>query len=205
MKFMDKINSVNEYKDYIMKSEFWANSMSISIIEKELNIKIIILSEREYNDKNMRNVLQCGGDPIEEKDKLMCPICGLTNKEREYCIRVNDKKSINLLKRTLLKHGTEKNDISNNNIDYDGLIKLYYNLPDLHRFEIVNSNSNSNKDFRPDTYVIVTHSGNHYRLVSYRNLSYFKTLNSLPDSILELIKKQCTNTGLYKKIKGIGR
>lgn len=57
---LDDITTLDKFKDYIQTSTFWANEWAISIIEKKLNVKMIILSEMYYNENDMNNVLTCG-------------------------------------------------------------------------------------------------------------------------------------------------
>jgi len=57
---LENITTLDKFKDYIQTSTFWANEWAISIIEKKLNVKMIILSEMYYNENDMNNVLTCG-------------------------------------------------------------------------------------------------------------------------------------------------
>lgn len=54
------IDTIEKFREYIQTSGFWANSWAISTIEKVLNIKFIILSERAYIENDLHNVLICG-------------------------------------------------------------------------------------------------------------------------------------------------
>ena len=55
-----KIHSLEEYREYIMSPKYWADSWAISVIERELQVKMIILSERAYLEKDYDGVLMCG-------------------------------------------------------------------------------------------------------------------------------------------------
>jgi len=57
---LDDITTLDKFKAYIQTSDFWANEWAISIIEKKLNVKMIILSEVYYNENDLNNVLNCG-------------------------------------------------------------------------------------------------------------------------------------------------
>ena len=53
-------------------------------------------------------------------------------------------------------------------------------------------------EFNPKYYIIVNHTGNHYKLIKYKQKAMF-TFYELPNVIRENIKKDCSNS-LYKLI-----
>ena len=54
------IETIEDYRKYIMSSSYWADSWAISILEKELQLKMVVLSERAYHDKDYDGILMCG-------------------------------------------------------------------------------------------------------------------------------------------------
>jgi len=58
--FMKDINNLEQFKDLILSRTFWAETWAISTFERILNVKFIVLSEYNYDIKDMGNVLQCG-------------------------------------------------------------------------------------------------------------------------------------------------
>ena len=59
-KFMKGIDTLEKFKSKIKKSDYWADTWSISTLERILNIKFIILSSDAYRNGDINNVLQCG-------------------------------------------------------------------------------------------------------------------------------------------------
>ncbi len=58
--FMKNISNTQQFKDFILTSEYYADTWAISTIEKVLNIKFIILSLENYIHADLNNVLLCG-------------------------------------------------------------------------------------------------------------------------------------------------
>tara|TARA_B100001093_G_scaffold499811_1_gene549478 strand:+ start:731 stop:2809 length:2079 start_codon:yes stop_codon:yes gene_type:complete len=59
-KFMEGVTNLQGFKDVIKTCKFWAETWSISTLERALNIKLILLSRQHYIHGDMANVLQCG-------------------------------------------------------------------------------------------------------------------------------------------------
>ena len=55
--------------------------------------------------------------------------------------------------------------------------------------------------FEPDHYIIISHSGNHYKLIKYKKKALFK-FKDIPDAINELIMNKCMekNSGIFSFI-----
>ena len=67
--FMSNINSLDEFKQIILDSRFWADTWAITTLEREMNLKIVILSSENFGIGDIDNVLLCGqhNDNNEEK------------------------------------------------------------------------------------------------------------------------------------------
>ena len=59
-KFMKGIDTLEKFKSKIKKSDYWADTWSVSTLERILNIKFIILSSEAYKTGDTNNVLLCG-------------------------------------------------------------------------------------------------------------------------------------------------
>ena len=77
---MKNINNVEEFKEYIKKDSscediFWGDTWAISTLERLLKIKLILLSEENYRNQDLNNVLQCGqlNDSILENEGVFRP------------------------------------------------------------------------------------------------------------------------------------
>jgi predicted NAD-dependent protein-ADP-ribosyltransferase YbiA (DUF1768 family) len=126
-KFMKGITSLELFKTKIKKCDFWADTWSISTLERILNIKLILMSSDNYNNGDLKNVLQCG--------------------------QLND---------TILEN--------------KGI-------------------------FTPEFYIIVEHTGDHYKLIGYKNKLIFK-FSEIPYDVKTLICEKCLerNAGPFSLI-----
>jgi hypothetical protein len=122
-KFMKSVKTFDDYVKVINTSNYWADELAISLLEFLFNVKVVIISEENYN-AGESNVIMCGT--------------------------------------TVLK-------------------------PIENRGE-----------FNPKYYIMVNHTGNHYKLIKYKNKSMF-TFYELPHIVRENIKKTCSNS-LFKYI-----
>ena len=57
--FMKNVNNLQEMREKIKEREYYADEMSISIMERVLNVKLIILSGDYYEEGNESNVIMC--------------------------------------------------------------------------------------------------------------------------------------------------
>jgi predicted NAD-dependent protein-ADP-ribosyltransferase YbiA (DUF1768 family) len=58
-KFMKNIHTLDDLKEFIKTSEYWADEWSIGQLEVMLKVKFIIFLEESYKNKDLLNVIQC--------------------------------------------------------------------------------------------------------------------------------------------------
>ena len=71
--FMSKVESLEQFREYIQHPSFWADNWAISVLEEQLNMKLIILSESSYTQDDKNNVLQCTMSSISNNDRNFSP------------------------------------------------------------------------------------------------------------------------------------
>ena len=132
VKFMENIETLDDFKQKLRRCDFWADTWTISTLERVLNIKFIILSTESYNKEDYENIIQCG--------------------------QLND------------------NILRNKGI------------------------------FLPEFYVIVEYTGNHYKLIGYKNKQIFD-FSELPFDIKMMIANKCMeqNAGVFSLIPDFQR
>jgi len=59
-KFMRGIDTLEKFKKKVRTCEFWAETWSLSTLERILNIKFIVLSNEAYKNGDLNNIVQCG-------------------------------------------------------------------------------------------------------------------------------------------------
>ena len=71
-KFMENINTIEDFKEIVKTCKFWADSWAISTMERVLKIKIIILTNPDLRPpptSNSQNIVHCGEmDPILQEE-----------------------------------------------------------------------------------------------------------------------------------------
>jgi predicted NAD-dependent protein-ADP-ribosyltransferase YbiA (DUF1768 family)/ribosomal protein L12E/L44/L45/RPP1/RPP2 len=65
--FVKDINTLDEFRAFILTRDYWADAWAISVLEHVLNFKFIILSSESYDAGDKENVLNCGSlaGPVE--------------------------------------------------------------------------------------------------------------------------------------------
>ena len=63
--FMKGVDTIDGLREYIKTPSFWADAWAISVLEEKLGIKLLIFSEKSYDNGDQHNVFQCGNEPSE--------------------------------------------------------------------------------------------------------------------------------------------
>jgi predicted NAD-dependent protein-ADP-ribosyltransferase YbiA (DUF1768 family) len=168
--FMKGVKNIEALREIIRKgegtSEYWGDEWAIATLEIILNIKLIILSLRDYLEKDRQpytqsNVIACGSDIDEERYR-----------EIDAALR-EDKQSPGAL---AAREATDSRDKSK-----------------MESFKVIN----------PDYYIIVSHTGMHYELVTYRDTAIF-TFPEIPFCVKLQIANRCieSSTGNLESLSG---
>ena len=131
---LDNIESFEDYKNLIKKKEWWADESAIDILEKELNIKLIIIQSDYIKDYVNRGL----SDP-------------------------------NIL--TDIQSHLIVNPINCSSAESD----ISQTIPN---------------DWNPDYYIILEHTGNHYKLIEYEQKRKLQ-FEEIPQIIKDIIKQEC--------------
>jgi predicted NAD-dependent protein-ADP-ribosyltransferase YbiA (DUF1768 family) len=68
------IDTLEKFREYIQTTRFWADSWAISVLERVLKIKMIILSQRAYIDNDFDGIMMCGEiDPLIQREGVFRP------------------------------------------------------------------------------------------------------------------------------------
>jgi hypothetical protein len=129
-------------------------------LERALNVKMIILSERDYLKELNSKKLEMGRKSVAKGESV--------------------KKMKEAVSNVTVTHET-------------------FNPVNC---GIIDKELQKNAEFKPSYYIMTTFSGNHYRLITYRNKSIF-SFSELPQRIKEMVVISCTNGaegGLFNKI-----
>ena len=57
--FMKGIDTMDKFREIIQTPSYWADDWAISVIERELNVKMCIFSEEDYEANDENNVIRC--------------------------------------------------------------------------------------------------------------------------------------------------
>lgn len=116
---MKDVSTIEQFKNKIKTTEYWADEWAIKKLEGLLNIKMIIFSKEKFEGGELEGVLHCGGE--------------------------------------IAKHVLDK-----------GV-------------------------FKPQYYIMAVHTGNHYKLVKYKDRRIYK-FNEIPNDVKDLIVSKCLET-----------
>ena len=56
---MKGIDSLEKFRTFIQSPTYWADDWAIDVLEKQLNMKVIIFSEKDYDEDDENNILRC--------------------------------------------------------------------------------------------------------------------------------------------------
>jgi hypothetical protein len=69
-KHMENIQTIEDYRKYILTSNYWADAWAIFILEQNLKMKMIIFGEEAFKSGDEDNVIHCGYSLEENKNSF---------------------------------------------------------------------------------------------------------------------------------------
>jgi predicted NAD-dependent protein-ADP-ribosyltransferase YbiA (DUF1768 family) len=150
-----------------MTSEYWGDEWAVATLEIILNVKLIILSNRDYIERGRKpytesNIVICNSNPDDKR-----------RQEIEDIIRGKAARGL----------GDRDSGAAGDAGD--------------------KSKMQGEKPFTPDYYIILSHTGGHYELVTYRDTGIF-TFPEIPFCIKLQIVNRCieTSSGSVEALSG---
>jgi hypothetical protein len=89
IRFMENIHSLEDLREYMKTSNYWADEFAISVLEKELNFKTIVFAEYNYTAGDLNQILEgknykkdrvfvcTTGEPVEPKFYILAEYSGI--------------------------------------------------------------------------------------------------------------------------------
>jgi predicted NAD-dependent protein-ADP-ribosyltransferase YbiA (DUF1768 family) len=181
--FMKGVKTVEALRDIIRKgemtSEYWGDEWAIATLELILNVKFIVLSFRDYMAKDRL--------PYTQSNVIICGsnIDKTRYKEIDELLKADKKpggmEAMKAMEVMEAREATDARDKSK-----------------MEEFKVIN----------PDYYIILSHTGLHYELVTYRDTAIF-TFPEIPFCVKLQIANRCIESsagnlesfsGTYQKI-----
>jgi hypothetical protein len=73
VEFMRGIDSMDKFREMIQTTHYWADDWAIDVLERELNIKMCIFSEEDYESNDENNVIRCSLSSYTDTDRDFIP------------------------------------------------------------------------------------------------------------------------------------
>ena len=163
VRFMKGVKSLSDMKGVILTSDYWVDEWGLSALEFLLNFKFIILSKRDYIQNKMK--------PFTEINVINCGI--QSNKSQKDAItRARDKMHTQGDAQSDLDIGTGESGESGES------------------GKPAKSAQEEDYQFNPDYYIMVSHTGAHYELVTYKNVAML-TFAEIPYCVKLQITTRC--------------
>ena len=160
VRFMKGVKSLSDMRNVILTNNYWADEWAISALEFLLNFKFIILSQRDYVGNKMK--------PFTEINIINCGIQSKKS-QKDAIVRARDK---------MHAQGDAGSTGEGDSGEAGEAV------------EIKQSAKEENYEFNPDYYIMFSHTGIHYELITYRNVAMF-TFAEIPYCVKLQITTRC--------------
>ena len=178
--FIDSIETLQDLKDYVKTNDYWADMASVSIIEKLLKIKVLLLSKNMFDAGNISRIVNCGNN-LQADKRSRCSISGIDSDDhsRIKSSEILLDSDISIVEKVLDAHGlnyTNKTD----------KLKLYKTLSHKFRDVVVSP------AVIPDKFIILHYEdGIHYKLIAVDGKTQFTKFKQIPKKLRNTIIEKC--------------
>ena len=182
--FIKGVETLPDLKEYVKRSNFWADMLAINMIERLLKIKVFVFSETMFIAKDYTRIVNCGNN-LQTYTLSHCEICGISSDLHSQIIQGDTKTES--YDPYLIKHGVDVKPLTESE-KYNAYFKL--SEKDKHKFKDVSIFD----AVKPEQFVLLHYEdGRHYKLISYKNRKMFTHLNQLPKELSKNISEICGN------------
>ena len=182
-KFIQNVDTFEDFKDFIMTKGYWADMLAMSIIEKELKIKFLLFDEDMYFRNGRDKAINCGNN-LDKFTQVKCKICDVPLTLHNQIKQEINAGIINegLIMNFLEKHGKKINPRT--------LGQDYLDLTENEEHKFVDVRVSNTTT--PEMFILLKYEhGNHYKLVYYKDKAVLKKISKLPKNLADLIINKC--------------
>ena len=188
-RFIASIDTFEDFKEFVMTNNYWADMLAISIVEKYLRIKVILFDDQRNARFGAKYSINCGNN----SDKLTivkCSICGVST-------TINEKIKNGEIPNEEVAKYLDKHDVKNT----QNQILLNFIKKSLKRDGHNFVEYKQGEDVKPTRFVLMNYeNGNHYKLVHFNEKTLFNKLSELTPEVYSVIYSSASQIFKFDKI-----
>ena len=186
-RFISGIDTFEDFKEFVMTNNYWADMLAISIIEQYLRIKVILFDDEKYARFGAKYSINCGNNS-DKFSIVKCSICGVST-------TINEKIKNGEIPNAEIAGYLDKHDVKYNS--KSNFVELYKEISkrDGHNFV----EYKQGEDIKPTRFVLMNYeNGNHYKLIHFNQKTLFNKLSELHPEAFKVIYGTCKTIKSYK-------